>query len=108
MWLTKTTNVHYIKFMSEINIPKEPSVRREWIKYQLRLKGYSLRQLSIEQGVYPNVAAVALIRTFPKWERIIANRIGVLPQELWPERYDDKGRPINHSSRYPRNDTTMK
>jgi len=91
--------------MSELNIPKEPAVRREWIKYQLRLKGYSLRQLAREDGVYPNVPAVALTRTFPKWERIIAGKIGVLPQELWPERYDEQGRPINHSTRYPRNNS---
>ncbi len=92
--------------MNKIDIPKEPAVRREWIKYQLRLKGYSLRQLSAEHGVYWTTAQQVLRVPMPKWEKIISDKIGLLPQDLWPERYDQDGKPNRHSPRYPRNDTT--
>jgi len=83
-------------------IPKEPAVRREWIKYQLRLKGYSLRGLGREYGYSGDNAIAALKRPYPKWERIIAEKLGLLPHELWSERYDPDGRPNRHSYLYPR------
>ena len=92
--------------METINIPKDPAVKREWIKYQLRLKGYSLSKLCKEHGVTKSIAVNALIRTYPKWEAIIAATIDLTPQELWPERYGTDGKPINHSPKYPRNNTS--
>lgn len=94
--------------MFKIDIPEKPDHRREWIKYQLRLKGYSLGALSRELGLCRSAAKEALYRHYPKMERDIAEKLGLKPWEIWPERYDDQGRPIKHSPRYPRNDTTTK
>ena len=94
--------------MLKINIPKEPTERWEWIKFQLRLKGYSLRRLGKEYGVSSNAVDAVSSQHLPKWERIIADKIGLQPQEIWPERYGKDGLPIRHSSRYPRKDSTSR
>jgi Ner family transcriptional regulator len=95
------------KIMKLDDIPKEPAERREWIKYQLRLKGYSMSRLAKESGAETrNPAIAALAHNYPKWERIIADAIGLKPEAIWPERYGSDGRPIKHSYRYPRNDST--
>lgn len=87
------------------DIPKEPGQRREWIKYQLRLKGYSLAKLSLEYGTYRDAVVQALKVPVPKWEKIVAATLGLRPQDLWPERYREDGRPNRHSPRYPLDDT---
>lgn len=74
-------------------IPKTPAERREWIKRQLHLRGWSLAALSRAHGVSRTIAQIALSDPLPKWERIIADTLGTQPQLLWPERYDDHGRP---------------
>jgi Ner family transcriptional regulator len=104
--------LHYILCMysvMEINdIPKEPAVRREWIKYQLRLKDYSLARLSLEYGTCRQSAAQALRVPCPLWEERIAKKIGCRSQDLWPERYLKDGRPNRHSPRYPLKGITRK
>ncbi len=91
----------------EINdIPKEPVIRREWIKYQLKIRGYTLAKLSYLFSNNRKSVTQALRVPVPKWERVIARILGLRPQDLWPERYDEAGRPNRNSSRYPRNDTT--
>lgn len=93
----------------EINdIPKEPAVRREWIKYQLRLKGYSLARLGLEYGTCRHSAVQALRVPCPLWEGRIAEKIGRRAQDLWPERYQADGRPNRHSPRYPLKGITRK
>jgi lambda repressor-like predicted transcriptional regulator len=41
-------------------------------------------------------------------ERIIAKTLGIAPKQLWPERYDQDGRPNRHSPRYPKSDKANK
>ncbi len=101
-------NIVYILLMENINIPKEPTERWEWIKYQLRLKGYSLRRLGKEHGVTGKAVEAVVRQNAPKWERIISGMIGLQPQEIWPERYGSDGLPIRHSSRYQRKDNTSR
>lgn len=54
-------------------------------------KGTSLAALSRAAGLSSSTLANALERPWPKGEAIIANAIGVLPQEIWPERYYREG-----------------
>ena len=56
----------------------------------LRKKGTSVRKLSIENGLSPNTLKSALQFKYPKGERIIANALGINPNEIWPSRYKDK------------------
>jgi len=79
--------------MSDLNIPLEPSQRRAWIKYQLQLAGYSLSALAREMGVSRHAPKLALDRPYPRMERAIAEKIGIPPQLIWPERYDANGFP---------------
>lgn len=92
--------------MAIIDIPKEPTLRWEWVKYQLRLKEYTLTRLAKELGLHPNNLKMVKRNHYPKMQKAIADKLIMLPQEIWPERYGNDGRPIKHSPRYPRNDTT--
>lgn len=72
--------------------------RQDWhnaeIVAALRMKGYSLRQLAILNGYgNPNSLTKALHKPYPLAEALIAEAIGVEPQEIWPRRYDAHGKP---------------
>ncbi|KFC93459.1 helix-turn-helix domain-containing protein [Leminorella grimontii] len=53
----------------------------------LRKTGTTLAALSRSAGLSSSTLANALVRPWPKGERIIADRIGVCPEEIWPSRY---------------------
>lgn len=83
-------------------MPKETTLRWAWVKYQLEIKGYSLASLGRELGVSRRCLISVQHKHYPKMQKAIADRLIVLPQEIWPERYGVDGRPIKHSPRYPR------
>ena len=61
----------------------------------LHKRGWSLRQVGIEEG-YPDGAALGEVarRPYPKAEAILASYAGVdHPMEIWPSRYDAAGNP---------------
>ena len=60
------------------------------IKCAIEKKGWTLSKLSIHLGFARPYLAQALHKKFPKGQQIIADLIGVNPQEIWPERYQDK------------------
>jgi Ner family transcriptional regulator len=74
-------------------IPPDTRQRREWIKYQLRLRESSLAQVARDHGVSRDAPILALRRPYPKMEAAIASALGLLPEQIWPERYDQHGRP---------------
>lgn len=54
----------------------------------LRKAGWSLRRLSAHHGYHPGSLQVAAYAgTWPAGERLIADALGVKPQEIWPSRY---------------------
>ena len=53
----------------------------------LRKKGTSLSAVSREAGLASSTLANALNRRWPKGERLIADALGVTPEEIWPSRY---------------------
>ncbi|MCA6997548.1 MULTISPECIES: helix-turn-helix domain-containing protein [Dickeya] len=55
----------------------------------LRKKGTSLSAVSREAGLSSSTLANALYRPWPKGELLIANALGVKPEEIWPSRYYD-------------------
>lgn len=60
----------------------------------LRIRGFSLRQLALLNGYgNPNSLTSALRRPYPLAEGIIAEAIGVAPNEIWPTRYGADGKP---------------
>ena len=66
---------------------------REQIKAEIRMRGTTLRALSLQHTSSKNSAAIALGRSWPKMEQVIANFLGKKPQQIWPSRYDASGNP---------------
>jgi Ner family transcriptional regulator len=59
----------------------------------LRRRGWSLRQLGFHHGYSAGALHKAFKQPWPKAERILADAIGIQPMQIWPSRYDSKGRP---------------
>ena len=74
-------------------IPINPTQRWEWLKYQLRSQGCSLRKLSDELGVTGNAVQMVKYTPYPRMERAIAKKLGFTPQAIWPERWNHDGTP---------------
>lgn len=70
---------------------RKKSAPRDWhpadIVAALRKRGWSLRKLSMHHGYYPTLLTKALRSSYPRAERLVADAIGVPPEEIWPERY---------------------
>ena len=69
------------------DIPAHPLLRREWIKFQLRLRGTTLSAMARELGVSRQAMGQTLASSYPRLERAIAARLGMEPWDIWPERY---------------------
>ncbi len=79
--------------MNKAEIPLEPTLRWEWIKYQLRAHGTSLAKLSRELGVSDTAVKNAKRTAYPRMERAIASALELKPIDLWPERWNTNGNP---------------
>ncbi|AWK40676.1 transcriptional regulator [Photorhabdus laumondii subsp. laumondii] len=65
---------------------------------ELRKRGTTLAALSRESGLNSSTLSNALIRPWPKGEKIIADKLGIDPLVIWPSRYFDKnGNPIKRN-----------
>ncbi|EOX8515234.1 helix-turn-helix domain-containing protein [Salmonella enterica] len=53
----------------------------------LKKRGTSLSALSRQAGLASSMLANALIRHWPKGERLIAEALGIAPEHIWPSRY---------------------
>lgn len=58
----------------------------------LKKRGQSLAGLSAAHGYHATAAGKALKRSWPALEAVIAEAIGVKPEQIWPSRYET-GRP---------------
>lgn len=79
--------------MNTAEIPSDPALRWEWIKFQLRAKGTSLAKLAREQHVTGPALKNVKRTPYPRMERVIAKALGLTVQVLWPERWDAHGNP---------------
>lgn len=65
--------------------------RQDWhradIRAALEKSGTSLRALSVAAGLSRDTLRNALVRPWPKGERLIAGAIGVAPEVIWPSSY---------------------
>lgn len=78
--------------METLKEPKKASLQ-DWhpahVVAALRIAGWSLRKLSAHHGLSPTALKNALVKPWPKAERLIAEAIGeVKPWQLWPSRYN--------------------
>lgn len=78
--------------------PAAPAPGADWhpedIKAAVRRQGWSLRQLSLSRGLGESALRHALRTPYPAYERVIAEVIGVPPEQIWPSRYQRKGRAL--------------
>lgn len=93
--------------MNTFEIPQDPSLRWEWIKYQLRARGTSLAKLARSLDVTGPAVKNAKASPYPRIERAIADALDLSPVQLWPERWDANGNPCrrrpNRSESQPNN-----
>ena len=88
--------------MDAINGPaSNRPVQTDWhpadVLAALKKRGYNLAGLSVANGYHPTAAGKALKQPWPAIERLLAEAIGVTPQEIWPSRYDAAGNPRRHA-----------
>ncbi|WP_347253540.1 helix-turn-helix transcriptional regulator [Leminorella grimontii] len=53
----------------------------------LKKRGTTLAAVSREAGLASSTLANTLNRHWPKGERLIAEALGVAPEQIWPSRY---------------------
>jgi Ner family transcriptional regulator len=83
--------------------PKESHLVKEWVKYQLGIRGLSFAELARQNGgVRREVPGKVFYMRYPKWERIVAAALDMQPEQLWPERYKDR------ATKTPRGKSTRK
>lgn len=57
----------------------------------IKKTGTNLYKMSREHGYASGTLQQAIIRPYPKCERIIAEHLGLTPQSIWPSRYNADG-----------------
>ncbi len=70
--------------------------REDWhpakILMELRLKGITLAAIARAHGLCDSTSlSVAMVRSFPKGERRIADALDLHPKVIWPSRYNEDG-----------------
>lgn len=88
--------------MNKNDLPKNEPERWVHIKFQLELMGYSFASLARELGISRTNMTSTKQTWLYKNQKAIADKLGVKPEDIWPERYGDDGQPRYHSPRYPR------
>jgi len=68
------------------------------IKCQLEKLGITFKALGLEAGYGPRSASRVQVFWWPAIERLVANKLGVEPWEIWPERYNDYGQPVQQGN----------
>ena len=87
-------------------VPTNPTVRRAWIGFQLRIRGLSGRSVAQREGVSQQAWSAAMLGGggSSHLQEVAAQLLDLTPQQLWPELYDATGRRLLHTR--PPNRTT--
>lgn len=92
--------------------PRTEPERSEWVKFQLRVRGLSMADVSRSLNCERSTARKVFERRYPAVEARIAELLGCSPADIWPERYVDgipvvlsTGRPKKVSPHADRNTT---
>ncbi len=81
---------------------RNKSKRRAWIIYQLALQDRSLASLARDAGISRQAVWQAMVKPYPRAEKIIAESLNMDPETLFPERYDSNGQPNRKRGRPPK------
>lgn len=77
------------------DIPTNPTERKAWVIYQLKIRGLSLASIARDEGVVQQAVASALLVPSSHLEAAIARAVEVPVIALFPERYTADGRRLN-------------
>ncbi len=69
---------------------KKEDWHRADIMAEIHKKGTTFAALSREAGLCESTLSNAIYRPWAKGEKIIADKLGVHPSEIWPSRYFDR------------------
>lgn len=64
------------------------------VKEAIRQRGKTLTELGVEAGFSAAAVSIALRKRAPFVQQLIADFLGMKPQDIWPSRYDANGSPI--------------
>ncbi|MFH1857319.1 MAG: helix-turn-helix domain-containing protein [Candidatus Omnitrophota bacterium] len=83
-------------------LKKEPLSLKQWlwIRNRIELQGLSLASIARDHGYHKSAVGLARDYRYPAIEKIIADTLGLTPQDLFPDRYTSDGKPLGRS--YPR------
>lgn len=81
----------------------DQATQRAWVRYELAKRGMTLIEVAASAGVSKSALYSAFRRPYPRMEWLIATAVGVLPQQIWPERYTAEGLPNRLLGRPPKN-----
>ena len=63
----------------------------------VKKRGLTIRALAEQANVHPTTIYGALIKPYPKSERVIADALGLKPEQIWPQRYAARNfQPVLH------------
>lgn len=99
--LQRHINLRILITMLDNKVPREvlqkPALRRAWIKYQLELRGYSLRSYAKALGVSHPVISKAFLSPNSHIEEQLAETLGMQVHVLFPERFDAAGNRLHRT-----------
>lgn len=82
--------------MKTANRPDQ--TRQDWhpadIKAAMAKKSYTFARLARENNYVENSPNMVLRKPWPEVERIVSKIIGIKAAQIWPTRYDKRGRPL--------------
>ena len=88
--IDRITYLIYLFPMSTTPRPKEPHLLRLWVRYKLGVKGITFASLAKQHNCRRDLISRPFLQHSPKWEKVIADAMLMIPEELWPERYPEK------------------
>lgn len=92
--------------MNKADIPNDPAIRWEWIKYQLRANESSLAKIARGLDLTPPAVKKVKRDAYPRVEREIAKALSLDPCDLWPERWSAANEPHRIRKQRPENNAT--
>lgn len=75
-------------------LPTEEPARLVWVKSALRERGFVLVALTKFLGIRRSALDNLGMTRLDSLQHLIAKCLGVRPEQIWPERYDETGEPI--------------
>jgi Ner family transcriptional regulator len=63
------------------------------LKFIAGSRGVRIKDLAYENGLSPSGLYACFYHPSPRTEAVVAGLIGLKPQEIWPSRYDENGKP---------------